>query len=53
MAGDGVERRGVPRGVLPEVEPDEREPERRGAPQHVGQPPVGDDASAPVSMSDR
>ena len=46
MLGDRVERGGVARGVLPDVEADEGEAERGGAPQEVGETPVGDEGLA-------
>ena len=46
MFGNRGERRGVARRVLPDIEPDEREAERRRAAQHIGEPAVRDDALA-------
>ena len=41
MARDRIERFGMPCRMLPKVEADERQPERRGPPQDVGQSSVG------------
>ena len=40
MSRDRIERFGMSRRMLPEIEPDERQPECRGPPQHVGQSSV-------------
>ena len=53
-----IERARVALGMLPDVEPHQREPERRGPAEQIGQPPVGDDLLAglderPVAERDR
>src|SRR5262245_52247237 len=44
MPRDGVQRFGVSCRVLPEIEPDQRQPEGGGPPQDVGQTALSDDA---------
>ena len=46
VPGDGVDRLGVSADFLADVEPDQRQPERGHAAQHVGQPAVGDQIAA-------
>ena len=46
MTCDGVDGAGVSSGLLPHVQADEGEPERRDAPKHIRQAPVGDDPVA-------
>lgn len=46
VPGQRIEGARVALGVLPDVEPHEREPERRRPPQQIREPPVGDDLLA-------
>ncbi len=46
MTRDRVDGLRVSGGLLPHVQPDEREAERRDTPQHVGETAVGNDPVA-------